>query len=326
MEKVGILGASGYAGLELTRLLEAHPRTELVWAGANREAGRMLTELDPQGPELRLMAMEDCPLEEAETIFACLPHAASQEWVNEAQSAGAVVIDLSADFRLDDRTLYEKTYATEHIYPDLLKEALYGLTEWVRDDLPGKRVVACPGCYPTSILLALMPLKKHLKGTVIADSKSGVSGAGRGLNRTTHFGQVHDNFTPYKIGDQHRHRVEVCEKMGWADLLFTPHLLPVFRGILSTIYLPWQRDFDARTLLEEKYSQENFVKVLPEGEIASLAQVVNTNRCAISLHPTDSHLILVSAIDNLQKGAAGQALQNLNAVAGWPETEGLVGW
>lgn len=325
MVKVGILGASGYAGLELVRLVLGHPRLELAWVGAHSEAGKRLDAIDPRAPALELLPTDQCNLA-VEAVFSCLPHAASQEPVWRAHQAGAVVIDLSADFRLSDPAVYERVYETPHRYPDLLAQAVYGLTEVARPKLEGARMVANPGCYPTSVLLALEPVRDRLSGTIIVDSKSGVSGAGRGLSRTTHFVDVHDNLTPYKIGDCHRHRAEMCEHIGHQNLLFTPHLLPVTRGILSVLYVPWNGDFDPHALYQERYAGEPFVRVLAPGQTANLAQVVGSNRCHLSLHPTASHLIVVSTIDNLIKGAAGQALQNLNAVLGFEETEGLAGW
>lgn len=321
--QVAVLGASGYAGLELLQLLEAHPYMKVRFAGAHSEAGRPVKALDPQRSDLQLEAMDRCPLDEVEAVLLALPHGRAQEWVWRAYSAGCTVVDLSADHRLSDPTTYERVYQVEHSHPELVAEAVYGLTEVHRQRIKQSRLIANPGCYPTSVILGTFPIKDRLTGPLIVDSKSGVSGAGRGLNRTTHFMEVSQNFKAYKVGNQHRHRAEMMEQLGVEQLLFTPHLLPVARGILSSIYVPWKADFDPHELYSRVYQNERFVRVLPPGESATLAHVVRTNRCAISLHPTDSHLIILSAIDNLVKGAAGAAIQNLNLALGLPEEAGL---
>src|SRR5690606_24521479 len=216
----------------------------------------------------------------------------------------------------------------------LLGEAVYGLTEVYRAELPGARLVANPGCYPTSVLLALRPLllsELAITGPIIADSASGVSGAGRGLSLTSHFVEVADNYSPYKIGRTHRHLPEMDQAIGWwrddaLALICSPHLLPVPRDILSTLYVNMDEEIDAmgiRALYTTAYEAEPFVDVLPAGELATLAHVNYSNRCAIALTPVGRTLILTSAIDNLIKGAAGQAVQNMNVVFGCPETEGL---
>jgi N-acetyl-gamma-glutamyl-phosphate reductase len=293
-----------------------------------------LREVFPGAPALLLMAAEDAPLDEADVVFLCLPHAAAAETAQVALAAGARVIHLSADFRLRDAATYAQWYGHNHPAPELLAEAVYGLTEVCRTELPGARLVANPGCYPTSILLALRPLLLSdvgLAGPIIADSKSGVSGAGRAPTQTTHFVEVADNFSPYKIGRAHRHLPEMEQaiarwRAGGPALVFSPHLLPVPRGILSTIYVTLDKEAaeaDLRGLYAAAYDGEPFVEVLPAGELASLAHVNHTNRCAIALTLAGRTLILTSAIDNLIKGAAGQAVQNMNVMFGCEETEGL---
>jgi N-acetyl-gamma-glutamyl-phosphate reductase len=229
---------------------------------------------------------------------------------------------------------YRKWYGVEHPAPQQLQDAVYGLTEFARQNLPEARLVANPGCYPTSILLPLRPLmvSKLIEGKIIADSKSGVSGAGRAPKLHTQFVEVADNFSPYSIGRAHRHLPEIEEQLrGWApesapQVIFSPHLLPVPRGILSTIYLSLASGVDGETVgsvLMDAFADEPFVDVLPSGKVATLAHVNGTNRCVIGLVFTGDTLILTSAIDNLIKGAAGQAVQNMNAMFGLSETEGL---
>lgn len=334
MIKAGIFGATGYTGWELVKLLRRHPAADIAFVTSQSQAGKTLRDVFPAAPILPLIAGEDAPLDEIDVAFLCLPHAAAAETARAVLTAGARVIDLSADFRLRDAATYAHWYAHDHPAPHLLAEAVYGLTEVNRADLPGARLVANPGCYPTSILLALWPLlraDRPIVGPIIADSKSGVSGAGRAPTQTTHFVEVADNFSPYKIGRAHRHLPEMEQALAqWRTaapaLIFSPHLLPAPRGILSTLYVTFDGDVvedDVRQLFIAAYEGEPFVDVLPPGQLASLAHVNYTNRCAIGLTLTGRTLILTSAIDNLIKGAAGQAVQNMNVVFGCDETAGL---
>jgi N-acetyl-gamma-glutamyl-phosphate reductase len=335
MIKAGIFGTTGYTGAELAGILARHPQVEIVFATSESFAGQMLTDVYPTAPDLPLISSEDAPLAEVDVVFLCLPHGAAAETAVTCLNAGVKVIDLSADFRLKDVTTYEKWYGVTHPAPHLLAEAVYGLTEFVRDCLPGTQLVANPGCYTTTNLLALQPImaaQVKIAGTVICDSKSGVSGAGRSPKPNTHFVQVADNFAPYKIGRAHRHLPDMEEVIaGWhhqpPQLIFSPHLLPVPRGILSNIYVPLAEPWtegDLRQLYLNTYAGEPFVKVLPAGQLATLAHVNHTNRCAISLTLAGNMLILTSATDNLIKGAAGQAVQNMNVVFEIEETLGLL--
>lgn len=326
--RVGVFGATGYAGRELVQRVQAHPRLRLVAACARQDAGRDLSQVFAAGPHQPLLALEQAPLDEIETLFLCLPHGASAEWAKRGLDAGCRIVDLSADFRLREPQHYAATYAQAHPHPELLSQAVYGLTELRRADLPDTRLIANPGCYPTSILLALAPLQKAglLSGLIIADSKSGVSGAGRGANVTNLFAEVSENVRPYQVGNQHRHRAEILQELpSGAELLFVPQVVPCVRGMLSNLYVSLP-ETDVRPLFEEFYADEPFVHVLPDGEISTMAHTTGTNRCVLSLHPMpqQGRLVVISSIDNLLKGAAGQALQNLNAALGWPETEGLL--
>lgn len=333
MVKAGIIGASGYTGAELVRHLARHPNVEMEFATSESNSGAALTDLHPAAPAVELIALDEAPLDSVDVVFLCLPHGVSAAKAVNALDSGARVVDLSADFRLADKEVYAQWYHGAHPAVDLLTEAVYGLTEYARDCLPDARLVANPGCYPTSILLPLRPLLEAdlIAGTVIADSKSGVSGAGRAPKQHTHFVEVADNFSPYSIGRKHRHLPEIEQQMRrWHSnapaLIFSPHLLPVPRGILSTIYAPLVGADEASVhdVMVQAFSREPFVDVLPAGQVATLAHVNYTNRCAIGLTWTPDLLIITSAIDNLIKGAAGQAVQNMNVMFGLPETEGLL--
>jgi N-acetyl-gamma-glutamyl-phosphate reductase len=318
----------------LVRILGRHPGVEILFATSQSQAGRQLSELFPGVPDIPLISPEAAPLAEADVVFLCLPHAAAAPAAVTALESGARVVDLSADFRLKDADVYAKWYGVAHPAADLLSEAVYGLTEFAREQVAGARLVANPGCYPTSILLALQPALRGgaVAGTIIADSKSGVSGAGRKPKQATHFVEVADNFSPYNIGRSHRHLPEIEQGVArWDDdphqVIFSPHLLPVPRGILSTVYVPLRNGWTEATLRalhEEAYAGEPFVKVLPAGQVATLAHVNHTNCCVIGHHVVDSTLILTSAIDNLIKGAAGHAVQNMNVMFAFDETTGLI--
>lgn len=369
MFRVGVFGATGYTGLELLRILASHPKVDLAFATSRQHAGRRLSQVFDGAPasDIELVDPASVDVSSVDIAFLCLPHGAAATTALATLDAGARVIDLSADFRLRDAALYAAWYGLEHPAPERLAEAVYGLVEHARSRLLGARLVANPGCYPTSVLLPLIPLVAagavEAGATIIADSKSGVSGAGRGPKLHTSFAEVHDNFHPYGIGRSHRHLPEMEQELAAAAvgadaprigesrmeapqrhaprLLFTPHLLPVTRGILSTLYVPLADGWDgesARAALETAYRDEPFVRVLHDGERASLAHVVHTNRAVMSLHPVEdgptidgrsgaaprTTLIIASAIDNLVKGAAGQAVQNMNAMLGFDETVGLM--
>lgn len=334
MIKVGIFGATGYTGWELVKILQRHPGAEIGFVSSTSQATRPLSTIYPTAPDLTLVDPQDAPLSDVDVAFLCLPHGAAAETAVTCLQAGLTVVDLSADFRLKDAAVYEQWYNIRHPAPELLATAVYGLTEFARPQLPGAKLIANPGCYPTSILLAVQPLIQAglVAGALIADSKSGVSGAGRAPKQHTHFVQVADNFSPYAIGQTHRHWPEIAQGLrAWhanpPDIIFSPHLLPVPRGILSTIYAPLQPGWQLSALHElyrETYASEPFIHVLPLGELATLAHVTHTNRCAIGLAQAADTLILTSAIDNLLKGAAGQAVQNMNVALGLPETAGLL--
>lgn len=317
---VGVLGASGYAGRELCGLIVRHPRLDLAFASANEQRGQRAR---IGGTELVYVATEDAPLKKAEVVFTALPHGASAKWVGNARASGARVIDLSSDFRPG---VAENN--TERLAP-------YGLTELMRSKIPGAEIVANPGCYPTAILLALAPLLKEglaLPGaTINVSAASGVTGAGYAARPDLLFAEVAEDFRAYAVGNQHRHIAEmqaVAKELGGKDndILFTPHLLPVARGILATITIPVKEySDDPSTLWRDSYRGEPFIEIADQPP--SLRDVVRRNVVRMSIakaanlrQPT---LIIISAIDNLMKGAAGQALQNANVLLGLSEQSGL---
>lgn len=313
---VGVLGASGYAGRELSAFIARHPQLSLSFATANAQRGETLA---LPGGEVRFIATEDAPLQKATLIFSSLPHGASAEWVARARAAGARVVDLSTDLRIGNG-------AAESVP--------YGLTEWQRDAVKHAQVVANPGCYPTSALLGILPLLERdlvaPQATLSITAASGVSGAGLTPRLDLLFGEVTENYRAYGVGNTHRHLNEMRAAVGLlgrdVDLLFTPHLLPIARGILSTITVPLRRPLDAPLdLWRARYAGERFIEVVDA--LPELRQVQHRNvaRLAVRVveHVRTPTLQVFSAIDNLVKGAAGQALQNANLMLGLDEAAGL---
>ena len=336
MIKVGIYGVTGYAGYELLRWLGRHREARVVFTTSESQAGKALADVFPGPLDTPLLAPDDAPLDQADLVFLGLPHGISATVAQRARASGVRVIDLSADFRLDTPGDYQRWYGHAHTAPELLP-APYGLPELNRAALADAGLIANPGCYPTSVLLGLAPLLRAgalADRTVIVDSKSGVSGAGRAPKQNTHFVEVSESLSPYSIGRTHRHVGEMEQEAARiaggqaAQIIFTPHLLPIKRGILSTIYVRipdgWG-EAQVRSLYAEAYAGEPFVRLLPAGQLATIAHTAHTNQCAISLTLAQPGLlIVVSSIDNLVKGAAGQAIQNMNVMFGLPETAGLV--
>jgi N-acetyl-gamma-glutamyl-phosphate reductase len=330
---VGIYGATGYTGLELVRLLEAHPSARIRFVTSESAAGTSLRASHPSAPDLTLVSAADAPLDEVQVVFLCLPHTQSATIAAQAVAQSVRVVDLSADLRIDDPAEYERWYKVTHPAPDLLP-APYGLPELNRFPLLGAKVVANPGCYATALLLATVPLARAglfvPNAPLIIDAKSGVTGAGRSPKAHLLFGEVQGNFSPYNIGRVHRHLAEVEQELARAGYngcppIFTPHLLPTDRGILAAIYAQ-VTDLDAaQDAIRQAYATEPLVDVLPAGELATLAHVVRSPRAVLSLTPTEGNiLIIMSALDNLMKGAASQAVQNFNLMMNFPETAGLL--
>ncbi len=335
--RIAILGASGYTGAETIRLALGHDRLEIAYLTADRQAGKPAASVFPHLSEARLpdlIKIGDVPFDQVDAVFCCLPHATTQEVV-KALPSSLKVVDLSADFRLRDTALYETWYGHPHVAPELQAEAVYGLTEHHREAVRAARLVANPGCYPTAAQLPLVPLlaaQAIAPDGIVIDAKSGVTGAGRSLREDLLFTEVQDGFHAYGIG-KHRHLPEIEQGLSAAagegvHVRFTPHLLPLNRGILSTIYVRLRSGVgvrDAEQILRESYAGEPFVAVRPGGRAPATREVRGTNRCLMSVHEDrlEGHAVLVSVIDNLVKGAAGQAVQNLNSMLGFDETSGL---
>jgi len=332
----GIFGATGYTGLEVIKRLRRHPGATLRFATSESYAGQSLDRVYPVGWDIPLVSGQDAPLDEVEAVFCCLPHAASMPIVQKAVEAGVRVIDLSADFLLADADTYQTWYGVPHTAAHLLPQAVYGLSEVNRQAIQSTDLLANPGCYPTSILLGLYPLLSAgalaTDAPLISDSKSGVSGAGRKLSLKTHFVETNENLSPYSIGQTHRHLAEINQTIAALSeaappVIFSPHLVPINRGMLSTIYITLSVDMtagQAHDLFAHTYAAEPLVRVLPPGDLATFAHTQHTDGCAISVTGVDArHLIVCSSIDNLGKGAAGQAVQNFNIMFGFDETTGL---
>ncbi|MGI9591059.1 MAG: N-acetyl-gamma-glutamyl-phosphate reductase [Myxococcota bacterium] len=338
--RVGVFGASGYAGLELLRLLARHPQLEISVVTSEQRAGQAVGEAFPALRERLDLRFEPAEPErlagQMDLAFTALPHAASAPTMAVLREAGVAVADISADYLLRDLAVYEAWYGP-HARPELVGKAVYGLPELYREELAGAPLVACPGCYPTGAILPLAPfLREGLVETagIVVDSKSGVSGAGRKLDAGFLFGELDENAKAYKVAD-HRHAPEIEQEASVlagtpVQLTFVPHLLPTVRGILSSVYCRPTRALgtgEALALLRESYAHETFVRVLPEGETPSLAAVRGSNFCDVAAVADERNgtLVLLSSLDNLVKGAAGQALQCANLMAGFPEAEGLLG-
>jgi N-acetyl-gamma-glutamyl-phosphate reductase len=334
--KVGIVGGTGYTGVELLRLLSQHPNVELTAITSRKEDGLPVADMYPNlrgRVNLAFSAPEKASLTDCDVVFFATPHGVAMAQARELVAAGVRIIDLAADFRLSDAAEFERWYRMPHACPDLLAEAVYGLPEINREAIRTARIVANPGCYPTSVQLGFLPLiEAGLVDTryLIADCKSGVSGAGRKAELSLAFAEASDNFAAYGVAG-HRHLPEIVQGMNRASrepvrLTFTPHLTPIIRGILATLYAPLRdADADVQAIYEKRYAGEPFVDVMPPGSLPDTRSVRASNTLRIAVHrPPDSDLALVIAVlDNLVKGAAGQAIQNMNLMFGLPETSGL---
>lgn len=335
---IAILGASGYTGAELVRLLSRHPHVRIAAVTADRKAGEDYGSVFPHLAGLGLpplVTIDQLEWDQYDLVFCGLPHGTTQE-VIAAIPRDKKIIDLSADFRLRELPAYEKWYGHAHRAPDLQNDAVFGLTEFYREKIAAARLVACPGCYPTSALLPLVPLaalKLIATDNIIIDSKSGVSGAGRALKEGSLFSEVSEAIHAYGVAN-HRHMAELDQELSLAAghsviASFTPHLVPMNRGILSTIYVAMSAGTTAADLhraLAERYAAEPFVRVLSIGEVPATRHVRGTNHCLIGVvaDRKPGRAIIVSVIDNLVKGASGQGVQNMNLMLGLDETDGLM--
>ncbi|MFO1089662.1 MAG: N-acetyl-gamma-glutamyl-phosphate reductase [Hyphomicrobiales bacterium] len=335
--KVGVIGASGYTGADLVRLAARHPNIEIVALTANTHAGKAMAEVFPHLGTLnlpKLVKNEDANWTGVDAVFCGLPHATSQEVIRDLP-AHLKVVDMSADFRFRDPVTYERWYGGAHKAPELQKEAVYGLTEHYRDEIAKARLVACPGCYPTAALTVILPLVRAGlidAGDLIIDAKSGVSGAGRSLKQNILFCEAGEGLSPYSIAS-HRHAPEIEQEVsrvaGQAVIVnFTPHLIPMSRGELVTVYARLRRGAtadDCSITLGERYRPEPFVFLSPKGILPATQTVRGSNNVVLGAFADrmPGRVILVAALDNLVKGSAGQALQNFNLMFGLPETTGL---
>jgi len=337
--RIGILGASGYTGADAVRLLARHPNVEIAALTANTHAGKTMAEVFPHFFMLdlpRLLEWEKVDWTKLDAVFCGLPHGTTQEIIAAVLAANPKIkiLDMSADFRLRDMKTYAQWYGHEHRAPALQGEAVYGLTEFYRDRITAARLVACPGCYPTAALLALVPLawRKLIDvNDIVIDAKSGVTGAGRGLKQNTLFGEAGEGLSPYSVGT-HRHSPEIEQEIGAAagspvNVNFTPHLIPMSRGELCTAYVKLNGGSadDLRAALAEAYKDEPFVHVANKGVIPQTQNVRGSNYVQVGVvaDRIKNRAIVISVLDNLVKGSAGQAIQNMNLMLGLPETTGL---
>ena len=339
MVKIGIAGASGYTGLELIRLLAGHPEVELTVLTSETFQGQNIAEVFPSlngVVDIKLRPLDDSITKDCSVLFLALPHIAAMDKLPVYLQADCKLIDLSADYRLKDSESYSDWYSVSHTHPELLEQAVYGLPELHRQAIQTARFIANPGCYPTSVILALAPLLKTGwvdLSSIISDSKSGVSGAGRKPSLSTHYAEVNEGISPYGLAG-HRHTPEMEQELSALAgkplrLTFSPHLIPMTRGMLSTVYINLNEALSDEKLVEQYrnfYKGEHFVRVLNPGKFASSQHVLFSNFCDIGLKvdSRNQRLIITSALDNLIKGASGQAIQNMNIMLSLDEKMGLM--
>lgn len=337
MIKVGIVGGTGYTGAELLRILSQHPGVRLHCITSRKESGMPVDQLFPNlrgHVDLRFSDHGDPALQQCDVVFFATPHGVAMAQAPELLRLGIRVIDLAADFRLQDLGAFERWYAMPHSCPDLLRQAVYGLPEVHRKAIQQAHLIANPGCYPTTVTLGLLPVLEAGivdPASLIADCKSGVSGAGRKAEMALLFSEVSDSFKAYSVSG-HRHHPEICEQLSLlakqpVGLTFTPHLVPMIRGMHSTLYArikPEAQDADLQLLYETRYAHEPFVDVLPAGSHPDTRSVRGSNKLRIAIHRPQADLLVALVVqDNLVKGASGQAIQCMNLMFGRPETEGL---
>ncbi len=334
MIRIGVVGGTGYSGVELLRLLAGHPHCELVLITSRGEAGTPVASMFPNlrgRVDLAFSAPSDAALKQCDIVFYATPNGVAMQQARMLFDAGVRLIDLAADFRLRDAATWERWYGSRHACPELLKEAVYGLPEMHRERIKTARILANPGCYPTAVQLGFLPLMRNGQvdlAHLIADAKSGVSGAGRKAEVHTLYSEASDNFKAYGVGG-HRHHPEIVQGLQYlagraVSLTFVPHLTPMIRGIHATLYARLNDDADLQALYENAYAAEPFVDVLPPDSHPDTRSVRGSNFCRIAVHRLEGNTaVILSVIDNLTKGAAGQAIQNMNLMCGLAETTGL---
>jgi N-acetyl-gamma-glutamyl-phosphate reductase len=334
MIRAGVVGGTGYTGVELLRLLAGHPNIEVSAITSRAEEGKRVDEIFPSlrgRVDLRFTDRGDSELSACQVVFFATPHGVAMKQTKELLDAGAHVIDLSADFRLQDVKAWEKWYGMPHTSPELLTEAVYGLPEMNRTMIRDAKLVANPGCYPTAVILGFLPLLESAAvelDQLLANAVSGVSGAGRKAELSILYSEVAGSFKAYGVSG-HRHLPEIAQCLETIarkriGLTFVPHLAPMIRGIHATLYARSASEIDLQRMYEERYANEPFVDVLPSGSHPDTRSVRGANLCRIAVHrPSPSSVVVLSVIDNLVKGAAGQAVQNMNLMLGLPETAGL---
>lgn len=335
MIKVGIVGGTGYTGVELLRLLAVHPQVSLQVITSRADAGTPVSQMFPSlrgYVDLPFSHPDEAHLEKCDLVFFATPNGIAMQQTRALLDAGVMVIDLAADFRIKDIATWEKWYGMQHACPDLVAEAVYGLPEVNRAQIKSARLIANPGCYPTAVQLGFIPLLEAgviETGSLIADAKSGVSGAGRKAEIGSLFSEAADSFKAYGVAG-HRHLPEIKQglariKSSEVGLTFVPHLTPLIRGIHATLYGRLNKDVDLQALYETRYKGEAFVDVMPAGSYPETRSVRGSNRCRIAVHRPQGGdtVVVLSVIDNLVKGAAGQAVQNMNIMFGLPETMAL---
>ena len=333
--KIGVVGGTGYSGVELLRLLAQHPHCKLKVITSRQEAGTPVAAMFPSlrgRVDLDFSAPSDTALNRCDVVFFATPNGVAMQQARMLVAAGVKIIDIAADFRIRDIAVWEKWYGTKHACPELVAQAVYGLPEVNRKQIKTARIVANPGCYPTSVQLGFLPLIKRKLidlDHLIADAKSGISGAGRKAEVATLFSEAADNFKAYGV-DGHRHHPEITQGLSLmagreVKLTFVPHLTPMIRGIHATLYARLTARADLQELYETFYANEPFVDVLPAGSYPDTRSVRGSNLCRIAVHQPHGGdtAVVLSVIDNLTKGAAGQAIQNMNIMCGLPETTGL---
>lgn len=333
--KIGVVGGTGYTGVELLRLLAQHPHAEIALITSRGEAGTAVSAMFPglRGHvDLNFSEPSDAALKKCDLVFFATPNGVAMQQARALHDAGVRMIDIAADFRIKDIPTWEKWYGVKHACPELVAAAVYGLPEVNREQIRNARIVANPGCYPTAVQLGFLPLVRNKlvdPGHLIADAKSGVSGAGRKAEVPTLFAEASDNFKAYGVSG-HRHHPEISQGLaamagGNVGLVFTPHLTPMIRGIHATLYARLNGDVDLQSLYEKTYSSEPFVDVMPAGSHPDTRSVRGSNLCRIAVHRPQGGdtAVVLSVIDNLTKGAAGQAVQNMNLMCGFEETCGL---